>query len=119
MAESIVLAETIQFALRIIKLYKYLTEEKLEFVLSKQVLLSGAYIAKHVKAALHARAKRGFSNEMYSGLQKALETELWLLLLREGEFINDQHHASLNKDCVEMIRLTSSIAKTSQENEQT
>ncbi|HVF29911.1 MAG TPA: four helix bundle protein, partial [Pyrinomonadaceae bacterium] len=114
MAESIVLAKAIAFALRIIKLYKYLTEEKREFVLSKQILISGAHIAKHVKAALHARAKQGFSNEMYSGLQKALDTELWLLLLHEGQFINDEQYASLNDDCREMIRLTSKISKTSQ-----
>jgi four helix bundle protein len=119
MAESIVLAKAIKFALRIIKLYKYLTEEKHEYVLSKQILLSGVYIAKHVKAALHARVKQGFSNEMHSGLQKALDTELWLLLLRAGDFIKDEHYISLNDDCTEMIRLTSSISKTSHQDEQT
>ena len=116
MAESIALDKAIKFALRIIRLYKYLTEQKKEFVLSKQVLMSGTYIAKHVKAALHARARQGFSNEMYAGMQKALDTELWLLLLTEGEFISRDQFDSLNKDCVEMIRLTSSISKTSQDN---
>ena len=81
MAESIALEKAIKFALRIVRLYKYLTEEKREYILSKQILLSGAFIAKHVKAALHARARQGFSAEMYTALQKALETELWLLLL--------------------------------------
>lgn len=117
MAESIVLAKAIKFALRIIRLYKYLTEVRREFVLSKQILLSGTFIAKHVKAALYARSKQGFSSEMYVALQKGLETELWLLLLAEGEFINDEQHRSLNSDCVEMIKLTSSISKTSHENE--
>ncbi len=117
MAESIVLAKAIKFALRNIRLYKYLTEERREFVLSKQVLLSGTFIAKHVKAALHARSRQGFSSEMYVALQKGLETELWLLLLEEAGFISDEQHRSLHDDCVEMIRLTSSIAKTSHENE--
>jgi four helix bundle protein len=117
MAESITLAKAIKFALRIIRLYKYLTEEKREFVLSKQVLLSGTFIAKHVKAALHTRSKQSFSSEMYIALQKSLETGLWLMLLNEGNFINDEMQRSLNHDCVEMIKLTSSISKTSQSNE--
>jgi four helix bundle protein len=84
---------------------------------SKQLLLSGTYIAKHVKAALHASGKPGFSSEMYLGLQKALDTELWLLLLHEGAFLNEKQYQSLNEDCVEMIKLTSSISKTSRVSE--
>lgn len=53
MSESIVLTKAIKFALRIVALYKYLTEQKKEFVMSKQILLSGSFIAKHVNAALH------------------------------------------------------------------
>lgn len=117
MAESIVLDKAIKFALRIIKLYKHLTAAKKEFVLSKQILLSGTYIAKHVKAALHSRTREGFSNEMYVAMQKGLDTELWLLLLGAGEFITEYQQRSLTSDCVEMIKLTSSISKTSYENE--
>ena len=89
MSESIVLTKAIKFALRIVALYKYLTEQKKEFVMSKQILLSGSFIAKHVNAALHARSKEGFSNEMFIALQKSLETDLWLLLLNEAEFISN------------------------------
>jgi four helix bundle protein len=117
MTESIVLQKAIKFALRIIGLYKYLTEQKREFVISKLILLSGSYIAKHVKSALHARSKQGFSDEMYKALEKGLDTELWLLLLSKGEFITHEMYASLNTDCVEMIRLTSSISKTSHQDE--
>lgn len=117
MAESIVLKKAIKFALRIVTLYKYLTEQKREFVLSKEILRTGAYIAKHVKSALHSRSKQGFSDEMYKALEKGLDTELWLLLLNKGEFIDEEMYMSYNADCVEMIRLTSSISKTSQQNE--
>ena len=110
MTDSIVLQK---FALRTIGLHKYLTEQKREFVISKQILLSGSYIAKHVKGALHARSKQGFSDEMYKALEKSLDTELWLLLLSKGEFITTEMHSSLNTDCIEMIKLTSSISKTS------
>lgn len=115
MTDSIVLEKAIKFALRIVKLYKYLTEEKHEYVLSKQVLLSGTFIAKHVKAALHSQSRPSFSSEMFIALQKGLETELWLLLLKEGEFLSSEHHKSLNTDCVEMIKLTSSISRTTRE----
>ena len=117
MTDSIILEKAIKFALRVVKLYKYLTEEKREFVLSKQILLSGTFIAKHVKAALHGQSRQSFSSEMYIALQKALETELWLLLLKEGEFLIPEHYNSLNEDCVEMIKMTSSISKTARENE--
>src|SRR5689334_19698739 len=100
MADSIALTKAIKFALRTIKLYKHLTEEKKEFVLSKQVLISGTFIAKHVKSAVRSRVTNGFSNEMYVAMQKGLETELWLLLLFEGEFITQEQHRSLNDDCV-------------------
>jgi four helix bundle protein len=111
MNKSIVLEKAIKFTLRIVAVYKYLVNTKNEYVLSKQLLLSGSYVAKHVKAALHSRT--GFSNEMYKGLEKALETELWLLLLKEGEFLTEEQYNSLNDDCLEMIKLTSSISKTS------
>ena len=117
MAESIVLEKAIKFALRIIRLYKYLTEQQREFVISKQVLLSGTFIAKHVKTALYSRSKQGFSSEMFTAMQKGLDTELWLLLLHKGEFISSEQYSSLNDDWVEMIKLTSSISKTSYENE--
>jgi four helix bundle protein len=117
MSESIVLDKAIKFALRIVKLYKYLTHEKQEFVISKQVLVSGAFIAKHVKAALHSQSRQAFSSEMYLALQRALETELWLLLLHEADFLNQEQHNSLNADCVEMIKLTSSISKSTHDHE--
>ena len=112
MNNSIVLEKAIKFALRIVSVYKYLTEEKHEYVMSKQLLLSGTYIAKHAKAALHSRVQNGFSSEMYTALQKGLDTELWLMLLHEGEYLSDAQFESLNNDCVELIKLTSSISKT-------
>ena len=54
---------------------------------------------------------------MYKGLEKGLETELWLLLLKEGEFISEGQYNSLIDDCVEMIKLTSSISRSSREDE--
>src|SRR5437016_10385023 len=98
MADSIVLEKAIKFALRVVNVYKYLTDEKKEYVLSKQLLLSAAYIAKYCKSALHARSKQGFSSEMYNALGRALDSELWLMLLNAGEFLSEYQYTSLNDD---------------------
>lgn len=86
MSKSIALEKAIKFALRIVKLYKYLTDEKKEFVLSKQLLLSGTFVAKHVKAATTAASRQGFNSEMFLAMQKASDTELWLLLCMKASF---------------------------------
>lgn len=112
MAKSLVLEKAIKFALRIVRLHKYLTEEKKEYVLSKQLLLSGTFIAKHLKAATQAPSREGFASQVHIAFNKASETELWLLLLHEGEFIDDKMYQSINDDCVELIKMTSSISKT-------
>jgi len=64
MSKNIVLEKAISFALRIVKLYKYLSEEKKEYVLSKQVLISGTYVAKHAKEATQSDLKSTFTHEM-------------------------------------------------------
>lgn len=117
MSESIVLEKAVKFALRIVKLYKYLQDEKKEYVLSRLVLLSGTHIAKHVKSALNASSRQGFNSEMFSALNCASDAELWLMLLHYGEFLDDAKYRSINDDCVELIKLTAAISKTTK-NEQ-
>ena len=112
MPNSIVLEKAIKFALRIVVAYKYLKDERGEYVLSKELLLSAAYIVKHVKSALHSTTGR-FSADMALGLGKALDAETWLLLLKAGEWLSEPEYNSLNADCIELIKLTSSISKTS------
>lgn len=116
MNKSIVLDKSIAFALRIVHLYKHLTNEKKEYVLSKQVLLSGAFIAKFVKAATQAEDRTGFVSSMNTGMQRASETEFWLLLLREGGYMYEAGHKSVNEDCVELINILASIEKTAKAN---
>ena len=117
MSRSIVLEKAIAFALRIVKVYQHLKDEKGEYVLSKELLLSAAYIVKHVKAALHSKKGR-FSDDMSVALFKALDTELWLMLLNKGNWLTEAQYTSLNDDCVELIRLTSSIAKTTSKDDE-
>lgn len=112
MSKSLVLEKAIKFALRIVKLYLYLTEEKHEYVLSKQVLLSGTHIAKFIKDATQAESKQTFSGDMQIALKRASETEYWLLLLHEAEFLDVKAYDSINADCVELIKMLTSSMKT-------
>lgn len=112
-SQSIVLEKSFAFALRIIKLYKYLCEEKREYVMSKQALLAGTYVGAHVKEALHGDSKSAYINEMAIALKKASETEYWLELLHQSDFIDDKAFNSINADCTELIKLLTSIVKTS------
>jgi four helix bundle protein len=115
MKESIVRQKSYRFALRIIKAYKYLSEEQREFVLSKQVLCSGTSIGALVKEAEHAQSRADFVNKMNVALKEANETEYWLMLLKDSEYIDEKSFASIHQDCVELIKLLASIIKTTKE----
>ncbi len=116
MSKSLVLDKSIKFALRVVKLARYLSEEKSEFVLSKQILLSGTHVAKFIKDATNADSKQSFINDMLIALKKASETEFWLLILREGGFLDEKPYQSINEDCVELIKMLTAAVKTSKEN---
>lgn len=116
MSKSLVLAKAVKFALRIVKLNRFLFEEKNEYVLSKQILLSGTHIAKFIKDATQAESKQFFSGDMQTALKRASETEFWLLILHEGEYLNDKLYNSINDDCIELIKMLTTTVKTSKEN---
>ena len=99
------------FALRIIKLYRYLCEEKHEFVLSKQVLRSGTSVGANVREAQRGQSKPDFYSKMNIALKEADETAYWLELLYEGGFIDKSAYESIYADCDEIIKLLTSITK--------
>ena len=111
--DNIVVNKSKSFAIRIIRLYKYLCDEKKEFVLSKQVLRSGTSIGANVKEAIRGQSKADFSAKMNIALKEASETEYWLELLFETEFISNQQFESIYEDSVELIKLLTSIVKSS------
>jgi four helix bundle protein len=100
------------FAIRIVKLYKFLTTDKREFVLSKQLLRSGTAIGALVKEAEHAQSKADFLNKMNIALKEANETEYWLILLRDTDYISQDEFASINKDSVTVLKMLISIVRT-------
>lgn len=103
------------FAIRIIRLYKYLCEEKKEFVLSKQLLRSGTSIGANVNEALCGISKKDFLAKMYIAYKEAAESMYWLDLLVTTEYINEKEYDSINSECEELKKLLSSITKTTHE----
>ena len=114
--ENIVMIKSYAFALRIIRLYKYLITEQKEYVLSKQVLRSGTAIGALVKEAEHAQSKADFLNKMNIALKEANETEYWLMLLKDSEYIDEKSFKSMQEESVELLKLLASIVKTTKEN---
>ena len=104
------------FAVRIIKLYKYLCDEKKEFVLSKQILKSGTSIGANVKEASKGQSKADFIAKMSIALKEASETEYWLELLCETDYINKEHFESIYADNEEILKILTRIIKTAKEN---
>jgi len=109
---NIVKEKSYAFALRMIKAYKFLSEDKREFVLSKQMLRSGTAIGALIREAEHAQSRADFIHKMNISLKEANETEYWIMLLKDSEYIDEKSFESLHKDCDELIRLLVSIVKT-------
>jgi four helix bundle protein len=116
MKENIVATKSIAFAIRIVKLYQWLTGQKKEFVLSKQISRSGTAIGALIREAEHAQSKADFLHKMNIALKEANETEYWLLLLKEGSYLEEAEYISISMDAVELIKLLASIVKTMKAN---
>lgn len=118
MENNIVLDKSLDFALRIVKLCHYLNETKREFVLSKELLISGTNIGKHVKAAVGAENRETFISEFGVARRRALETEYWLLVLFHGEILTEAEYRSIEEDRLELVKIVSAIALTSRKSDE-
>ncbi len=101
-----------KFAVRIVNLYRYLCEEKKEFVLSKQILRSGTSIGANLAEAEAAISKRDFLAKVYIALKECTETQYWIELLRETDYLTEEQFQSLSADCEELRKMLSSTTKT-------
>ena len=110
--DNIIVDKSKVFALRIIRLYQYLKNEKSEFVLSKQLLRSGTSIGANVKEAIRGQSRADFYAKLNISLKEASETEYWLELLHESEYIEEKAFNSIYADCQELIKLLGAITKT-------
>jgi four helix bundle protein len=116
MKENIVKNKSFTFAVRIVKLYQYLCENKREFVLSKQLLRSGTSVGAMIREAEHAETKNDFKHKLAIAQKEINETIYWLELLKETAYLNDQEFISINEDATEIIKLLTTIIKSVKSN---
>ena len=100
------------FAIRIVKLYKYLCEEKREFILSKQLLRCGTSIGANLAEAECAISRKDFLSKVYIALKECAETKYWLEILYETDYLTDNQYESIGGDCEEIRRMLSATTKT-------
>jgi len=105
-----------QFALRIVKAYKYLTRQQSEFVLSKQMLRSGTSIGAMMREAKFAQSRADFVSKTSIALKEANETLYWIELLHDSEYIDDKTFESIHNEANEITSILASIVKTTKEN---
>lgn len=108
---NVIETKSFDFAVRTVNLYKYLTAEKNEFVLSKQLLRSGTSIGANVAEAERGQSKADFNAKLNIALKEANETYYWLRLLHQTEYITGKEFESLGKDINEIISILVSICK--------
>lgn len=111
-----IVIKSLAFAMRIVRLHKYLADEKKEYTLSREILNAGTNIGKHVKEAVHGESRERFGLEMGIARRKAAETEYWLQLLSFGDYISEAEFNSLDEDRTELAKMLTSITKSTSQN---
>ena len=113
---SLVYSKAYQFAIRVVNAYKHLTEEKKEFVLSKQLLRSGTSIGANIAEANGAISKADFKAKMSIAYKESLETKYWLSLLKDTGYISEKAFNSIHDDADEISKMLFTIIKNTQTN---
>lgn len=114
--DNLTFVKALDFAVRIVNLYKYLCDEKGETVMSKQVLRSGTSIGANISEALGAESKDDFIHKFSVSFKEGNETKFWLMLLHRTSYINDRQFESLMTDCQELRKLMGATIKTAKKN---
>jgi four helix bundle protein len=116
MKENVILDKSFDFAIRVVKLYKYLCDEKKEYILSKQLLRAGTSIGANINEAQAGQSKADFIAKMCIASKEARESKYWIDLLLKTDHldINETHVKSLLEEIEEIVKLLTSIVKSSQ-----
>ena len=113
--DSVILTKSLKFAARIVKLYQYLSKEKHETIISKQIIRSGTSIGANANEAVYGVSKAEFIAKLQISLKETAETEYWLKLLVMSEYLSEAQGQSLIEDCLEIKRILVSSLKTARE----
>lgn len=112
MSESILKSKSYGFAIRIVELNRFLCNERKEFVLSKQLLRSGTAIGALIREAEFGQSRADFRSKMTIALKEANETQYWLSLLKDTNYIDVRGYDSISNDCLELIKMLVATVKT-------
>jgi four helix bundle protein len=115
MKENIIKQKSRLFAIRIVKLYQYVTETKKEYVLSKQLLRSGTSVGAMVYEAEQAESKNDFIHKMAIAQKEINESVYWLDLLKETDYLTQTQFESMNNNAIELLKMITSIIKTAKQ----
>ena len=116
MKKNVVKEKSFKFAVRVVKLARWLQNEKKEFVLSKQVLRSGTAIGALVREAEHGESRADFAHKMNIALKEANETLYWIELLHESDTLETSQYETIQPDAEELVKLLVSIVRTTKQN---
>ena len=115
MKENILIDKSVDFGARIVKLYRYLSKEKHETVLSKQILRSGTSVGANINEAQYGNSKADFIAKLHIALKETAETEYWLHILEKSNYLEQKLANSLLSDCLEIKRILIASINTAKE----
>ncbi len=110
--ENIIQEKSFEFAVRVINLYRHLTEERKEYVLSKQLLRSGTSIGANVAEAIGGQTRKDFGTKMNIAYKEARETRYWLRFMKATDYLTEKQAESMLLDCEENLKILAAITKT-------
>ena len=110
--DNVVAQKSMELAVRVVKLYGYLCEEKREYVMSKQLLRSGTSVGANIREAIYGESRKDFLHKMSIALKEASETEYWLELLNKTEYLTNEQYQSIQGDCKEVAKLLTAITRS-------
>ena len=113
--DNIIATKSYAFAVRCVNLYKYLCDVKNDYTIGRQLMRSGTSIGANIKEATRGVSKADFTAKMSISLKEASESEFWIELLRDTDYITTEQAESMLADCQELLKLLMTIVKTSKQ----
>ncbi|MBR4656108.1 MAG: four helix bundle protein [Oscillospiraceae bacterium] len=110
--DGAVYQKSMDFSVRIVRLYQFLCNERKEYVISKQILRSGTSIGANIREGRYAESKEDFAHKLSIALKETSETEYWLELLYRTDFLSHLEYESIHEDCVALAKFLTAIVKT-------
>ena len=111
MKENVIMEKSMAFSVRIVNLCKYLSKEKIEYVMSKQICKSGTSIGANIAEAQRAQSTADFVSKMKIALKEANETQYWLQLLHHTNYLSDKAFESIHEDLTQILKILTAICK--------